>query len=217
MTPFQADFFDTSPSTAARLSAKRALDLVTAAVALLPALPLMGVIAVAVKRSSPGPVLFRQVRIGQHGRPFVMLKFRTMRDGTHQQVLAQEDLSAYARRSFKLPANDPRITKVGRLLRKSSLDELPQLWNVLRGDMSMVGVRPVEPLEFQYRCWEDQLVYTRLKPGITGLWQVKGRSTNDYQRRLQLEREYVEGWSVLGDLLLLARTPLAVLRVHHAH
>ncbi len=206
------------PAPASHLAAKRAFDIVVGLLTVILTSPLWILIAVLVKLSSPGPVLFRHVRVGRGGQTFVLLKFRTMRDGTAEEVLADAASCArYTTHGFKLPADDPRITPIGRMLRKTSLDELPQLLNVIRGNMSLVGVRPIEELEFEHRRPLDRDVYTEMKPGITGLWQVQGRSKNDYESRLALDRQYVETWSFWRDLVLVLRTPFAVLRIHHTH
>src|SRR5262249_40247497 len=151
--------------------------------------PLFLLIAAVVKFRSPGPVLYRQMRIGQMMKPFAMLKFRTMyvnaQPGLHKEFVSQfirssRELEAACGSFFKI-ANDPRVTPVGRLLRRTSLDELPQLWNVLRGDMSLVGPRPPLPYEVeQYKSWHTRRVIDA-KPGITGLWQVRGRSRTTFE------------------------------------
>jgi lipopolysaccharide/colanic/teichoic acid biosynthesis glycosyltransferase len=142
-----------------------------------------------------------------------------MCDNAHDLLHADEELrAAYVANDFKLDGeHDPRITKIGRFLRKTSLDELPQLWNVLRGDMSMVGIRPLLFDELALRPEYDQDLYRQLRPGITGLWQVKGRSTVDPIDRMALDREYVETWSPWNDTKIIFGTPFAVLRIHHTH
>lgn len=199
-----------------QLCARRALDLIVAVTTLMLLAPVLAIIAIVIRCTSTGPVLFRQVRVGQDEVPFTMLKFRTMRDGTHLEVLADEEqLERYRANDFKLAADDPRITRVGRILRSTSLDELPQLFNVLLGDMSLVGIRPVEPAQFDMRGEADRHVYRLLRPGITGLWQVEGRGTAMHEERLALDRAYIDSWSIGRDLVLLARTPLAVLRTRY--
>ncbi|MFM2438068.1 MAG: hypothetical protein RLZ55_885, partial [Actinomycetota bacterium] len=187
---------------------KRALDVAGAAAALIVfALP-MAVIALAVKASSRGPILFRQVRIGRDGRPFDCLKFRTMTvDAPERLPELRLELSAQSA-TFKHPA-DPRITRVGRVLRRTSADELPQLWNVLANDMSLVGPRPHQV--------DDVLRYDRrargrlrAKPGMTGLWQVSGRSNTTWDENVDLDLNYVANWSLTLDLLIMARTFKAV-------
>lgn len=209
---------DVVPPTARALALQRAFDLTLAALGcLLFAIPVV-VLALGVKLTSRGPVLFVQRRMGYGGDPFDLYKFRTMRDGTHREVLDDEAArQAYHDNDFKLPPDDPRITGIGRLLRKTSLDELPQLVNVLRGEMSIVGVRPLLAEEVAMRPSYDQALYRTKRPGMTGLWQVEGRSTVQKIDRLHLDRRYLEEWSVWGDVKIAARTPFAVLRISHAH
>lgn len=190
--------------------AKRALDLLGATALLIVLSPVMIAAAIAVKVGSRGPIIFRQVRIGRAGRPFTMLKFRTMvqnADAMRADLRAEHDLDDPM---FKLTA-DPRITGAGRFLRRWSLDELPQLFNVVGGSMSLVGPRP-HPLDDVNRY--ELVAYRRLalKPGLTGLWQVEGRSDLEWAEALQLDLFYVETWSLSGDLVLLARTVRAVLQ-----
>jgi lipopolysaccharide/colanic/teichoic acid biosynthesis glycosyltransferase len=195
---------------------KRAVDLIVCTLGFLAfAIPML-IIAALVKCTSRGPVLFTQPRVGADGILFPVKKFRTMRDGTHAEVLSDHSLHAlYRANDFKLPSGDPRITTVGRFLRKTSLDELPQLFNVLTGDMSIVGVRPLVPAEVAQRPMHDQLLYRSMQPGMTGLWQIEGRSTVRDADRLLLDRDYLEQWTLRRDLAIIARTPFAVLRVHH--
>ncbi len=198
--------------------AKREIDVFVGFLTLVVLSPLIVVAAVAVKVTSAGPVLYRQQRVGRGGKRFEVVKFRTMRVGTHEEVLADPtSRAAYESNGWKLERDDPRITRVGRWLRKSSLDELPQLLNVLVGDMSLVGVRPLLAEELERRPAYDQQLYSSMRPGMTGLWQVEGRSALDDVDRLELDRSYVERWSLLGDVVLLARTPVAVLQVSQAH
>ncbi|MGH9223244.1 MAG: sugar transferase [Acidimicrobiales bacterium] len=197
---------------------KRAIDITVAAVVLLLAVPLLAVLAAVVRLSSPGPALFRQVRVGRRGRPFRILKLRTM--VTDAEARLRDDpelLDAYMANHFKLPPDvDPRLTAVGKLLRRTSLDELPQLFNVLRGEMSLVGVRPVVPGELD--LYGDAIVlYEHFKPGITGYWQVQGRSGVAGADRIELDRFYFENWNVWLDLKILVRTVPAVFRCSGAH
>jgi lipopolysaccharide/colanic/teichoic acid biosynthesis glycosyltransferase len=179
-------------------------------------------IALAIKLTSKGPVLFRQVRLGQYGKKFTFLKFRSMyvnNDHTiHEEFVKQlikgtpgtEQTNGNHQKLFKLTA-DPRITPVGRLLRNTSLDELPQFLNVLWGDMSMVGPRPPVLYEFRrYDLWHKQRLLA-VKPGITGLWQVDGRSRVKFDEMVRLDIRYARSWSLLLDLSILLRTPRAVL------
>lgn len=200
------------------LVAQRLFDLVTALVGVVVFLVPALLIAVVVKCTNSGPVLFTQRRVGRGGREFTVYKFRTMRQGTHQEILADERArQAYRDNDFKLPPDDPRITGIGRLLRKTSLDELPQLINVIQGKMSIVGVRPLLAEEVAIRPAYDQALYRCMRPGMTGLWQVEGRSTVRSTDRLQLDRTYLENWSVWGDIKIAIRTPFALLRIGHAH
>ena len=194
------------------------IDIVAAAITLLVLSPLLVVVAAVVAATSGGPVIFRQERVGQDGVSFEMLKFRTMVEGTHMEVLGDARLRrCYETNDFKLPADDPRITRFGRLLRRSSLDELPQLVNVLRGEMSLVGVRPLLRDELGLRPARDQALYEIHLPGLTGLWQVKGRSRISVGRRVELDRRYLESWSVRSNVRILLRTPGAVLLGPGAH
>jgi len=185
-------------------AAKRAFDLSVALIGLTVSLPLQAAIAVAIRLSSPGPVLFRQRRVGQRGRPFTMLKFRTMQAGADGMVGELRESHGVDDLMFKL-REDPRVTPVGRWLRRFSLDELPQLLNVLRGDMSLVGPRPPLPEEVtRYEDWQfDRL---EVPPGITGLWQVSGRSDLSFEECVRLDLFYIENWSLAYDLYIIAKT-----------
>jgi exopolysaccharide production protein ExoY len=193
--------------------AKRALDL-GVTVAVLPlALPIGLLIAVLVLATSRGPVFFVQERVGYRGRRFRMVKFRTMRVDAEDRLRADPGLwDQYVRNGYKLPAEmDTRVTPIGRFLRRSSIDELPQLMNVLRGHMSLVGPRPVVPSELEmYGARAD--VYLGVKPGLTGWWQVNGRSGVGYPERVELDRYYAESWTLWLDVRILLRTPLTLLR-----
>jgi lipopolysaccharide/colanic/teichoic acid biosynthesis glycosyltransferase len=188
---------------------KRALDLAVAVPALVVLSPLLALVALAVRLSSPGPVLFRQVRMGSGDRTFEILKFRTMdadADARKRDVAHLNDHLRPGRdaRMFKIE-NDPRVTRLGALLRRYSLDELPQLWNVVRGEMSLVGPRPLILDEDQYvDHWGRQRL--DLKPGITGPWQVLGRNGIPFQEMVTLDYLYVTNWSLWTDLALILRT-----------
>jgi len=193
--------------------AKRVMDLVVSAVALALLAPLMLLVALLIKLFDAGPVFFRQQRLGLNGEPFTLLKFRSMR--VDAEKVLQSDAALYRRyvaNDYKLPeAEDPRISRIGRFLRRSSLDELPQLWNVLRGDMTLVGPRPIVPAEIEkYRPFED--FFLSVRPGVTGHWQVEGRSDVQYPDRAYLDLDYVGSYSVLGDLAIILRTVPAVVR-----
>ena len=196
------------------LAVKRALDVVGSIVGLSLALVPCAFIALVIKATSPGPVLYRQERVGRDGCTFVILKFRTMRAGTHEQVIVDREAHReYVSNDFKLPPGDPRITRVGRILRKLSLDEVPQFVNVLRGEMSLVGIRPVERAQLDMRLPSDQSLYEVLRPGLTGSWQIDGRSSAVHHERLELDRAYIANWSLAGDLRILLKTPVVVLRI----
>jgi lipopolysaccharide/colanic/teichoic acid biosynthesis glycosyltransferase len=191
---------------------KRLLDLVLS-IALLPlVLVLMVVVAVLVKTSSPGPVFYRHTRIGHRAKPFGLWKFRTMFHQSDQIFWNYLAESAEARREwlcYRKLKHDPRITKVGAFLRRTNLDELPQLLNVLLGQMSLVGPRPVVEEELK-RYGAGRSLYAAVLPGITGLWQVSGRGCLPYEKRVALDVEYVSTWSFAGDLLVLTKTLNAV-------
>jgi exopolysaccharide biosynthesis polyprenyl glycosylphosphotransferase len=194
---------------------KRAMDVALSSLGLVLLLPVFAVIALLIKLASPGPVFFRQVRMGTGDRTFRLLKFRTMFVDADARKAEYAHLNQHARpggdnRMFKI-VDDPRVTRVGRLLRQYSLDELPQLVNVLKGDMSLVGPRPLILDEDQHvEEWARRRLH--LKPGITGLWQVLGRSAIPFEEMVRLDYLYVTGWSVRNDFLLLLRTIPAVIR-----
>lgn len=191
------------------LLVKRMLDVTISVLGLAVASLPMLVIALLIKLDSPGPVLYRQVRVGRGARPFVIYKFRSMRDWAEQEQAALRSLSITAGPTFKVP-DDPRITRVGRVLRHTSLDELPQLWNVLNGDMSLVGPRPPTPDEVAlYEDWHRQRL--EVSPGITGIWQVSGRSSLTFDEQVVLDVYYIENWSLGLDLSILLRTIPAVI------
>jgi exopolysaccharide biosynthesis polyprenyl glycosylphosphotransferase len=190
-------------------AAKRACDVLISALGLLVLAPLLLGVALAVRLSSPGPVIFRQERVGLRGRPFTLLKFRTMVVGADLMLDNLREQNEADGPLFKL-RQDPRVTRVGRLLRRYSIDELPQLVNVLKGEMSLVGPRP--PLAEEVAVYEDwQLDRLEVRPGITGLWQVSGRSELSFEDYVRLDLFYVENWSIAYDLFILSKTiPLLV-------
>lgn len=197
------------------VAGKRAFDLAFGAALLGAASPVWLVAALLVRLTSPGPVIFRQARCGRGGTVFTCWKFRTMRDGA-DRLLEEDD--EYRRRfadRWKLE-NDPRLSPVGRWLRKSSVDELPQLWNVLRGEMSIVGPRAVQPRELAERIGVHAPVFTSVKPGLTGLWQVSGRSRLSYEERIALDLEYIRRRGFWFDMLIVLRTVPAVITGHGA-
>lgn len=187
-----------------RAWAKRTFDVAGAALGLILTAPVLLAVAVAVKLDSKGPVLFRQTRVGRDSEPFPVLKVRTMVVDAEARLAELRELNEADGPLFKM-ANDPRITRVGRFLRVTSLDELPQLWNVLRGDMSLVGPRPALPHETEE--WDALLTQRlRVKPGITGMWQVSGRSDTSFEDYTRLDLYYVDNWSLATDLAILAKT-----------
>jgi lipopolysaccharide/colanic/teichoic acid biosynthesis glycosyltransferase len=207
---------------------KQAIDAVGSLMALIILSPIFLAIAIAIKLSSPGPILFRQKRIGQYGVAFTCLKFRSMHAVNDSQIhkeyvkrfIAGNADAGLSKASnevvYKLTA-DPRVTRVGRLLRKTSLDELPQLINVLLGEMSLVGPRPPIPYELEaYDVWHRRRLL-EVKPGITGLWQVNGRSRLRFDDMVRLDLKYAQAWSVGLDLKILLQTPRAVFSGDGAH
>jgi exopolysaccharide biosynthesis polyprenyl glycosylphosphotransferase len=188
---------------------KRIMDVILSATLLLCLSPFLALVALAIRLDSPGPVLFRQERVGRNGVPFTLLKFRSMRVGAEElleELLSQNEASGPI---FKL-RNDPRMTRVGRFLRRTSIDELPQMINVLTGEMSWVGPRPPIPQEVQkYEDWHHRRL--EVSPGITGLWQVSGRSVIPFDEMVMLDIYYIENWSLGMDIRILLRTVPAVL------
>lgn len=178
----------------------RCLDVVTSAVGLLIASPVMAAIAAWIRLDDPGPVLYRQERIGRDGEPFQILKFRTMTVGAEHEGLG-----------LAVAVNDSRVTRAGAILRKTSLDELPQLWNVLRGDMALVGPRPTLRNQVE-RYTPTQLRRLEVRPGVTGWAQIHGRNTLPWSRRIELDVWYVDHRSLWLDLRIIARTPVSLLR-----
>lgn len=217
------DLFIPSSDQRALLRVKRVMDIAGSLLMVIVCLPLFAAIALAVKLTSKGPILFRQDRIGQYGRRFTFLKFRSMRvnndESVHKEYVKQL-IAGVAERVptngngegvFKL-AGDKRITPIGKFLRKTSLDELPQFINVLRGDMSLVGPRPPVPYELAaYQTWHRRRVL-QVKPGITGLWQVTGRSRVRFDDMVRLDLRYAISWSPWLDFKILLRTPGAVIK-----
>ena len=191
---------------------KRVADVVLSVFLLLVTLPLLLLLAVVIRLTSSGPVFFRQRRVGRGGADFEMLKFRTMRVDSEERLRSDPALyELFLESGHKIPCRlDPRVTTVGRVLRRLSLDELPQLLNVLRGDMSMVGPRPVErsQLERDYGAYDR--VYLALRPGLTGLWQVSGRSRVQFPERARLDDHYLQSCGPWIDTKIILRTPLAV-------
>ena len=193
-----------------KLAVKTVMDYVGSAVLLALASPVILAVALLIKRSDPGPVFFRQVRVGRNGRAFRIFKFRSMITGADKKIEAVKAEAGQSDSVFYKSADDARITPIGRFLRKTSLDELPQLINVLCGHMSLIGPRPLVPGE---GAEVDRFLERRMlvKPGLTGLWQVSGRSDLSGAERIRLDFYYVENWSVTGDLAILIKTLRTVL------
>jgi exopolysaccharide biosynthesis polyprenyl glycosylphosphotransferase len=207
--------YGTWNTTWSTLALKRAMDIVVSAVGLVVTAPLMVIIAVLVRFDSRGPALFKQLRAGRHGKPFRFLKFRTMRRDALERISEVIPVDDLKEPMYKL-RSDPRVTRMGRFLRKTSLDELPQLFNVLRGDMSLVGPRP-EELWLVERYGETERFRLAMRPGLTGPMQVHGRGQLTFQERLAVEREYVENYSLKKDVRILLRTAQAIFRAEGAY
>ena len=202
------------------------MDIIGSLLALIICAPLLATIALAIKVSSKGPVFFKQKRVGHYGKVFTFLKFRSMHLNNDPSVHREYVANLIAGRAVRLPSNgngdgvykltnDKRITQVGKFLRRSSLDELPQFLNVLKGDMSLVGPRPAIPYEVaSYQTWHRRRIL-EVKPGITGLWQVNGRNRIEFDEMVRLDLQYAKGWSPWLDIKILLRTPRAVLRGAH--
>lgn len=206
---------DYVPTPADRLHAivKRTFDIIFSTIAIVFLAPLLVCLMAAVRLTSPGPVFYSQMRVGRGGEAFKFYKFRSMRvdaENALRELLTNDFAAREEWEKYQKLVNDPRVTPIGKILRQTSLDELPQFWNVLRGDMSVVGPRPVTAGErTRYGdCWR---YYCAVRPGITGLWQVSGRSSLTYEDRVRLDVEYVRGASILLDLKILLRTITVVL------
>jgi lipopolysaccharide/colanic/teichoic acid biosynthesis glycosyltransferase len=224
---FYPDLFHEDESKKVPLLVKRVMDVVCSAAAILVLSPVLLLIALLVKLTSKGPILFRQQRLGHFGKSFTFLKFRSMRTDCdskiHQEYVRQFIAGTIAGEAgqaappvFKIQ-KDPRVTPIGRILRKLSLDELPQFWNVLMGDMSLVGPRP--PVEYEFRSydvWHRRRVL-EMRPGITGLWQVHGRSRTRFDDMVRLDLKYSRVWSIWLDVTILIKTPGAVFSGEGAH
>lgn len=207
--------FTRTPSDTLALAAKRLFDVLVSACVLVALSPALFAVAVAIKLDSPGPVFFRQWRVGRNGRPFRMLKFRSMHRDAERRLEALRARNEMSGPVFKM-SNDPRVTRVGRFLRRTSLDEFPQFWNVLLGEMSVVGPRPPIPDEVrQYKRWQRRRLSVR--PGITCIWQISGRNDIDFDRWMELDLEYIDTWSLWGDIAICLKTIPAVLSARGAH
>lgn len=195
---------------------KRFMDVAGAAFFLLLFTPLLVAVAAGVRLSSRGPILYAQRRVGKDGRSFNFYKFRSMAANSEQVLADFLDSNPIEKESwhrYQKIANDPRITRFGRFIRKTSLDELPQFWNVLKGDMSLVGPRPCLASQ-QYLYGSKWRRYCEMRPGLTGLWQVSGRNKLTYEQRVALDVEYLDSWSILLDIWILAKTVRVVITGH---
>jgi len=206
--------FSATPHDEIRLLVKRVTDILVALVAMVLLFPIMLVVALIIRLTSPGPAIFRQERCGLNGRRFTFYKFRSMCKDAEAQRDALEHLN---QRSvvFKID-NDPRLTKVGRWLRKFSVDEWPQLWNVLKGDMSLVGPRPAVPEEVeQYKRWQRRRL--RMRPGLMCLWAINGRDAVDFETWMKMDMEYIDNWSLALDWKIILKTIPSMLSGRGAH
>ncbi|MCD6319973.1 MAG: sugar transferase [Candidatus Desulfofervidaceae bacterium] len=199
---------------------KRTFDLVLGSVIFILALPLMAIIAILIKLTSPGPVIFSQWRIGQNGKPFKIYKFRSMYQDAEERLKEILENDHQMKKLYdkirKIP-NDPRVTPIGKFLRRTSLDELPQILNVLKGDMSLVGPRAALKEEIENYYKEQAFFCFQVKPGITGLWQVSGRNKTDFEFRVRLESWYVQNWCLWLDIIILLQTIKVVLKMEGAY
>jgi exopolysaccharide biosynthesis polyprenyl glycosylphosphotransferase len=206
--------FTAAPDDEIRLLVKRLTDVAIAAAGLVVLAPFMAAIGILIRLTSPGPVIFRQVRCGLNGRRFLFYKFRSMCQNAEELKPALEHLNT-RETVFKIP-HDPRLTSIGRYLRKFSIDEWPQLWNVLRGDMSLVGPRPAVPSEVdRYQRWQRRRL--RMRPGLTCLWAISGRDNVDFETWMKLDMQYIDNWSLALDWKILLRTIPHVLMGHGAN
>lgn len=198
---------------------KRTFDMAAVLLGGVLAAPLVALLAVAIRLDSPGPAFFKQRRIGRDGVPFFVWKFRSMVADAPERLKSLLENDAEARKEWEATqklVNDPRITRVGRLLRRTSLDELPQLWNVVRGEMSLVGPRPI--VDDEIPKYGDQFhYYIQVRPGMTGAWQVSGRSDTSYDYRVALDTYYVRNWSGWIDVDILVKTAAVVLKREGAY
>jgi lipopolysaccharide/colanic/teichoic acid biosynthesis glycosyltransferase len=216
------DIFDVEKKKRLPLLVKRVMDVLGAASALILLSPVFFLLAVLIKLTSKGPVFYCQRRVGQYGRPFEFLKFRSMYESTDEAIhkeyvkkfiagKTEQDSSGRGKMAPYKITNDPRVTWIGKFMRRSSLDEIPQFWHVLEGSMSLVGPRPPIPYEIEgYDIWHRRRLLES-RPGITGLWQVHGRSKTTFDEMVRLDLQYSRMWSLLLDLKILVRTPRAVL------
>jgi exopolysaccharide biosynthesis polyprenyl glycosylphosphotransferase len=223
-----AELLDHRSQKKVALGMKRSVDVIGSLLAVIAFSPIFAAIALAIKLTSKGPVVFRQQRVGHYGERFEFLKFRSMREGNnhaiHQEFVKEliaGSVGAASESSRQKPVykltNDPRVTSIGKFLRRSSLDELPQFLNVLKGQMSLVGPRPPIPYEVEcYEIWHRRRLLA-VKPGITGLWQVKGRSRTTFDEMVRLDLQYARTWSLWMDVRILLQTPRAMVSGDGAH
>ena len=203
-----------TPTKAVALALKRVFDVAASLTALILLAPVLLATALAIRLDSPGPIFFRQRRVGQNGRTFDMLKFRSMCGDAEARLKSLRAFNEMSGPVFKM-TNDPRVTRVGRFIRRTSIDELPQFWNVLSGEMSVVGPRPPVPSEVkQYKRWQRRRL--SVKPGITCTWQVSGRNEINFDQWMELDLAYIDNWSIWSDVTIIARTIPAVLRARGA-
>ncbi len=214
--PWVQDEVEVSPAWSSwQAASKRAIDITAAVVLLILLAPVLALIALAIRLDSRGPAIFRQTRLGKNSRPFTFYKFRGMVDEAEALQAEIEHLNEADGPIFKM-RDDPRITRVGRFLRTTSLDELPQLWNVLKGEMSLVGPRPPIPSEVaRYEPWQGNRLLVR--GGITGLWQVSGRSELSFDEMVRLDVEYITTWSLWLDMGIIFKTFAAVFSTKGAY
>jgi lipopolysaccharide/colanic/teichoic acid biosynthesis glycosyltransferase len=226
--PLYADLLTSTFSSSLKRLAKRTVDILGSLFGIMITSPLLVIIAILIKLTSSGPILFRQVRVGFLGRSFIFLKFRSMAAGADQNLhrrYVKELINArhetINRGTEENPlykiTNDPRVTPLGRILRKSSLDELPQLFNILKGEMSLVGPRPPIPYEVQqYKLWHYGRFF-EVKPGLTGLWQVSGRNRTSFEDMVRFDLQYAENWSLWLDIKIILKTLTAVFTTEGAY
>ena len=209
---YLVDELDTLPQPHAQpryLTVKRVFDVLFCLLILVPVVVIALICAVAVRLESPGPIFYSQLRIGKDGRPFRMYKFRTMVENAEELKASLAHLNVLPPPDFKIP-DDPRVTRVGKFLRKTSLDELPQFVNVLKRDMSIVGPRPAEDGMDTYRLWYGERL--EVPPGITGIWQLEGRAAISFDERLRYDLEYIRTMSLWVDIKLIVRTIAVVFK-----
>jgi exopolysaccharide biosynthesis polyprenyl glycosylphosphotransferase len=206
--------FTRTPSDAIALAAKRVFDMASSALVLVLLAPVLAGVAIAIRLDSDGPVFFRQRRVGLNGRIFHMLKFRSMYRDAEERLAALKAQNEMSGPVFKMK-NDPRVTRMGRFLRKTSLDEFPQFWNVLKGEMSIVGPRPPIPAEVrEYKRWQRRRL--SMRPGITCVWQISGRNNIDFDHWMEMDLDYIDRWSLWSDLAICLKTVPAVLSARGA-